>query len=215
MSETISIQVPEPNIQLLKLTLRGTSPLIQHQFSQKAKMQILDKQMKKAQKAKPIRNPKKEFENSLYLIKTGKFSYPKTGGFPMNVKFTGEIGLPALWIKQSTVAAARNIADMPMTILRGNIFVEGREQDGLIPVKYTGLQLREDIVRIGRGSTDLRYRGQLNGWETEITVRFNADVLSAEQVVNLLKIGGYSCGIGEWRPQRSGDFGTYTVEPTK
>lgn len=214
-AEKISIQVPEPNIQLLKLKLVGTSPLIQHQFSQKAKMQILDKQMKKAQKAKPVREPKKEFESSLYLIKSGKFTYPKTGGFPMKVGFTGTIGLPALWVKQATVAAARNIDDLPMTLLRGAIFVEGREEDGLIPVKYKELMLREDVVRIGRGSTDLRYRGQLNGWETEVVVKFNGDVLSAEQVVNLIKIGGYSCGIGEWRPQRSGDFGTYEVEPVK
>ena len=215
MAEKIQIEVPEPNIQKIKLTLVGTSPLIQHQFSAKAKKQILDKQMKKAQKAKATREPKKEFENSLYLIKTGKFVYPKTGGFPMKVKFSGEIGIPALWVKQAAVASARNLTDVTMTFLRGALFVEARAEDGLVEVRYDELMLREDIVRIGRGSSDLRYRGQLNGWETDIVIKFNADVLSAEQVINLIKISGYSSGVGEWRPARNGDFGCFDVKPFK
>jgi hypothetical protein len=75
--------------------------------------------------------------------------------------------------------------------------------------------MREDVVRIGKGSTDLRYRAELLGWEADVKVKFNADVLSAEQVVNLLKISGFSVGLGEWRPQKSGEYGTFDVKPTK
>lgn len=214
MSKPVSIEIPEPNIQTLSLAMIGTSALIQHQFSEKAKRQILDKQMKKAAVAKAIRDPKSEFEHSLYIIKDGEFKYENKEGVG-KVKFTGVIGIPALWVKQAIVAAARNVADLPMTLLRGAVFVSGRPEDGLIPLRYRQLQMREDIVRIGRGSTDLRYRGELLDWEADVRVRFNADVLSAEQVVNLLKIGGFSCGLGEWRPARSGEYGTFDVRPSK
>jgi hypothetical protein len=212
MSKALEIEIPEPNIQTIGLTLVGTSSLIQHKFSEKAKIQILNKQMKKATKAKEARNPKAEFERSLYVIKDGGFKYEVQEGVGV-VKFAGEIGVPALWIKQAIVAAARNVNDLPMTLLRGAVFVSGRPEDGLIPVRYEQLQMREDIVRIGKGSTDLRYRGELIGWEADVKVKFNADVLSAEQVVNLLKISGFSVGLGEWRPQKSGEHGCFDVRP--
>lgn len=210
----VEINIPEPNIRTLKLTLVGTANLLQHRFSEKAKRQILDKQMKKASKAKEARNPKAEFENALYIIKDGKFTYAEKEGVGP-VKFTGEVGIPALWIKQAVVAAARNVDDLPMVLLRGAVFVKGRDEDGLIPLKYKQLRMAEHIVRIGRGTSDLRFRGEFLGWEADVDVKFNADVLSAEQVVNLLKIGGFSCGLGEWRPARNGEFGTFDVKPRK
>ena len=134
-SSPVTVSVPEPNIKTLHLKLVGTAPLIQNQFSEKAKRQILDKQLKVANKARAKRQPKKEFEGSLYLIKKGKFSYDNGDFSTQPVKHTGDVGIPALWVKQATVAAARNIDGLAMTLLRGAIFIKGREQDGLVPVK--------------------------------------------------------------------------------
>ena len=45
-------------------------------------------------------------------------------------------------------------------------------------------------------------------------VKFNAALLSAEQVVNLFQTAGFAVGIGDWRPERNGLFGRFHVGET-
>jgi hypothetical protein len=70
---------------------------------------------------------------------------------------------------------------------------------------------REDMVRVGMGTADIRYRGEFKNWSTTFTIRYNASVLSAEQIVNLFNAAGFGVGIGEWRPQKSGSYGRFHV----
>lgn len=189
------IDVPELVPQRIKVTLKGTAPLIMHKFSQKAKMQILSKQQKKVVE-REIRDPEKEYQESKY--KDAK----------------GNIAIPALWVKLAIVDAVRNVPSLTMTLVRGAVFVKG-DDDGLIPLKFREERNREDVVRIGRGSTDLRYRAEILDWECPVTLDINPQVLSPVQVLNLLKIGGFSVGLGEWRPQRNGDFGTFEVKKSE
>jgi hypothetical protein len=42
-------------------------------------------------------------------------------------------------------------------------------------------------------------------------VRYNMDQISSEQLLNLFELAGFSCGVGEWRMERGGTFGTYTL----
>lgn len=193
VGQTKGISIPEPDIRKLGVVILGTSSLISNKFSEKAKKQMRDKQGKKAKTARKVRKPKEEYIGSYYRTKDKKIAFP------------------ALCIKQSIVGAARFIDDLPMTVLRGSIFVEG-DQDGLIPVKYESEEMREDMVRLARGATDFRYRGELKGWGMDFTIKYNAGVISAEQVLNLLNTAGFSQGIGEWRPERNGDHGTFKVK---
>lgn len=188
----LKVIIPKPNIQSLTVTISGTAPLIFHRWSEKAKKQILDKQMKRANKGREIRDPKKEYEESFYYNSDKKISFP------------------ALCIKQALVDSTRNVEGLTMTLIRGAVFVRG-DKDGMIPVEYKEKIMREDMVRVGMGSADMRFRGQLNGWSMKFLIQYNADVLSAEQVINLLSLSGFSCGLGEWRPQKNGDFGTFEV----
>jgi hypothetical protein len=211
----VAITVPEPDVRTVKLMLKGTNTLIHHRWDEKAIAMIEAKQAKKAQKKRPKRDPKQEFENSLYIYEKGKFSYPKTNGeYPINISFDGTIGMPATWIKNATVDAVRNVDGLTMTLVRGAVFIKANE-DGLVPVKYEKLRMRRDMVRIGNGVADVRYRGELVGWSADVDVVYNADVMSLEQVINLIKIAGFACGIGEWRPQRNGDHGTFEVSASK
>lgn len=72
--------------------------------------------------------------------------------------------------------------------------------------------MREDMVRVGMGTADIRYRGEFRSWSAEMVIRYNANVLSVEQVFNLFNTGGFAIGVGEWRPQRDGSFGMFHVE---
>lgn len=191
--------INKPNIQKMNVRIIGTSPLIEHKFSEKAKREMLEKQQKKAAKKKEARDPDAEFEASLYRNKEGKVAFP------------------ALAVKTAIVGAARFVDGLPMTILRGALFIRGEEPDFLIEVKYPagGLVKREDVVRIGMGSSDLRYRGEITGWSMDLPIEYDADVLSPEQILNLLQKAGFAQGLGEWRPERGGMNGTFTLAEDK
>ena len=192
-----SIVVHPLNIGIIPLKIVGLTPLIFHQWSEKAKEMILDKQMKKAAKGREVRDPQAEYEASFYR----------------NSK--GEIAFPALAIKQALVGAARNLEGVTMTILRGSVFVQG-DEDGLVKVDYKGEpNMRKDMVRIGMGSADLRFRGELKNWSMSFLVKHNADVISVEQVLNLFRVAGFACGLGEWRPERNGVSGQFDIETQK
>jgi hypothetical protein len=175
-------------IQHMALTLVGDSPLICHAWSQKAKQEMLDKQMKKAKQAKQAKNPEQDFRDSLY-------SHP-SGGY----------GFPAVAFKSAAVDACSHIEGVTKVEARGAFHIIG----DMIAIEGEP-KMREDMVRIGMGTADLRYRGEFTQWRADISIRYNAAVLSPEQIVNLFNTGGFAIGVGEWRPQRDGSFGMFHV----
>ena len=76
--------------------------------------------------------------------------------------------------------------------------------------------MREDMVRLATGVADIRYRAMYPDWRTNVTVRFNSRVLSAEQIINLFNTAGFAVGVGEWRPLgkngSTNTFGMFHVE---
>jgi len=111
------------------------------------------------------------------------------------------------------MVGAGRFLDLPMTQIRGTVFIEG-DNAGLIPVKYKEKVMRTDWARVGKGGTDIRYRGEVRNWSMTFFIKFNANFLSAEQAINLLETAGFSQGLGEWRPEKNGTFGTFsTIEP--
>ena len=188
MEETVSnVNVPAPEIHEVAFHLVGTSPLICHKWSEKAKKEMLDKQMKKATKGKEAKDPERDYRDSLY-------EHPD-GGY----------GFPAIAFKAAMVRAGTYV-DLKMTHLRGAFHIP------LELVKIAGEpERREDMVRVGMGTADIRYRGQFMPWEADVPVLFNARVISEEQLANLMVTAGFSVGVGEWRPERDGSYGMWTL----
>ena len=222
-----TIQIPAPNQQLMKVNIKVTAPLIFHKWSEKAIKMILDKQLKKATKGREVRDPEAEYRASFYTTPEGY------------------IYVPARNIKQAIVGSARFITGVQMTILRGAVFVRGEENDVIPVLqsgkkirlsdkttmfeedephieeiagydsKNDNIQMRQDMVTVGMGSADIRFRGQIEQWEAEILLEYDEDILSKEQILNLLQRAGFSQGLGEWRPERGGTNGTFEVESVK
>lgn len=184
-----AITLPALNIQFMTLRLRGDSPLICHAWSEKAKKQMLDAQMKKAKQAKEAKDPEQDYRDSLY-------PHPE-GGY----------GFPAVAFKAAAVDACSSIEGVTKVEARGAFHIIGDM------VRIDGEPSpREDMVRVGMGTADIRYRGEFRSWCCEITLRYNANVLSPEQIANLFNTAGFAVGVGEWRPQKDGSFGMFHVE---
>jgi hypothetical protein len=197
---TVAIELPRLNVQMLQITLIGDAPLICHAWSEKAKRLMLDKQMKKAKQGKEAKSPEADFMESLYWL-TDKPAEPS-----FDVPADARFGFPAVGFKAAAVSACRFVDGVKMTEMRGAFHIMGDmvEIDGR-PTP------REDMVRVGMGTADIRYRGEFRDWSALINIRFNASALSAEQIVNLFNVAGFGVGVGEWRPERDGSFGLFHV----
>ena len=183
------IELPRLEIKTFKLRLVGDSALICHAWSEKAKSMMLDTQMKRAKSARPAKDPEQDYRDSLYHLEGGGH------------------GFPAVAFKAAAVDACSHIAGVTKVEARGAFHIAGDM------VRIEGEpSMREDMVRVGMGTADIRYRGEFKKWAVELLIRHNARVLSAEQVANLFNTAGFAIGVGEWRPQRDGSFGMFHVE---
>ena len=70
--------------------------------------------------------------------------------------------------------------------------------------------MREDMVRVGMGTADIRHRAMFPTWAAALTVQFMPHIIDIDSVAALIDAGGTN-GVGEWRPERNGAFGTYEV----
>ena len=181
------IMLAPPRVETVHIEVVGTAPLICHRWSEKAKKQILDKQTRAASKAKQAKNPDDDFHVSLY-------PHPD-GGY----------GFPSVAFKAAAVRAG-TYSDMKMTFLRGAFHVTGEL------VRLAGEpSKREDMVRLQGKTADIRYRGEFKEWSASVPVQVNTSVLSVEQIANLFLIAGFAVGVGEWRPERNGQYGRFEL----
>lgn len=189
VAELQRLQVEKANIQV-----KGLSPLIMHRWSEKARQEMLDKQMKKTVKKQP-KDPEQQYQDSVYKLDDDR------------------LGFPADAFKKAMVRGAKQLG-LVMTDMRTGFFVHGeyctRDDRDLVPVEGD-LQMREDMVRLNGATSDIRYRGQVLRWTAELEISFNASVVSYDQIVNMLQSAGYGVGVGEWRPERDGMFGRFEV----
>lgn len=95
--------------------------------------------------------------------------------------------------------------------LRGAFFIESDFGDMVEIISDTPV-MREDMVRVGQGTADIRYRGEFRNWSATFRLKYNASgSFPLENIINALNAGGFVCGIGEWRPEKDGAFGTFHV----
>jgi hypothetical protein len=163
-----------------------------HAWSQKAIGMIEAKQQKEVTGPKAAKDPKADFEGARYKIDE------KTDG------------IPAIALKSCAVEAGMALG-LKKTDLRKSFFVcpDGEE---LVPIICPGGPvMNKAMVRVGMGVADVRYRPEYKGWSCVVPVEFNAELISAEALVNLFDNAGYSVGIGEWRPQKDGPHGRFRV----
>ena len=88
----------------------------------------------------------------------------------------------------------------------------------LAEVKGCVPKMLESMVRVGGVSktADIRHRAIFEDWYMDLEVSWNRNgPVTIEQIVNLINLGGFSNGIGEWRPEKDGSYGCFQVVPVE
>ncbi len=188
-TEPSTIEIPPIEIKTYVFRLVGDSPLIVHAWSAKAKQEMLDKQMGKARGKKAPKDPDADYEGCFYRLASGA------------------PGFPTIAFKAAAVNAARQVEGLTMTFLRGAFHTIGE----LAEIEGTP-HMREDMVRVGMGTADIRFRPEWAEWAINLSVRLNTRSLTLEQLTHLFNQAGFSVGVGEWRPEKDGRNGMFHVE---
>lgn len=200
VTDVPAVSISRIDAESIQVPILGTAPLIMHNWSAKAKRMMLDN-MQGRKAPKEPKNPEAEYEAAFYLTKDDGY------------------GFPVLAFKAATVEASRLYGKTVTKVaLRQTLFFTGEYSpkcnQSLVPI--TGEpHMREDVVRVGMSGTDLRYRPEFPEWTTVLTVTYIKSSLTLDSVLSLIDAAGTTVGVGEWRPEKDGDFGTYRIDPTR
>lgn len=183
------LHIPPLHIVKTVIRVQGIEPVITHRFAEKARKVMLDKKQQKAKVKRPPCNPEEEFLAARYV----------------NEK--GEDCLPTIAFKCAITDAASFVEGVTKVAIRGAVFIRGE----LVKLNYKKRVMREDVVRVGMGAADLRFRPEYHDWWVDLPVEFNPNIISAEQLHHLVQLAGFSVGVAEWRPQKDGQFGRFEL----
>ena len=196
MSTASTVSLQRIKREIAEIEIKGTAPLIVHRWSEKARQMMLDAQQ--GRKApKQAKDPQSDYETSMYRFDDGGH------------------GFPVMAFKAATVKGGGRLfgKSVKMTELRQlfTFLADGLGTDGTQLARIQGEPtMREDMVRVGMGTADIRYRAEYRDWSAILRIEFVPSSIDIESVVALVDAGGTN-GVGEWRPEKSGSYGTFEV----
>lgn len=189
-----SIGLKPINRKIYRIRIIGRSPLIQHSWSEKAKKEMRDKHGGKKTKTRDKRDPEQEGKDAAYYTADGKY------------------GIPAMAIKSAMVTAAHKDIGLEKTLVKKALFIYPSVPNLILPMECDEPEIREDNVRVGQGSADLRYRPYFYKWSLEMAWEIDADLLQLADFLTLMDRAGFGVGIGEWRPEKGGENGRFEID---
>lgn len=185
------LNIPAPNFGYVQLRIIGTTHYVQHKFGAKAMSMMHEQQAAgQASKAKKQREAK-DFEQLYHDA--------------MHISTEGWHGIPSSAFRNAMIDACRTVG-VVMTRAKLAIFIVQDGQDNTSGEPLTKITKGEPFllelpVRNATGVIDLRARpAWAPGWESLVTIRYDKDMLSLNDLVNLMVRVGLQVGIGEGRP---------------
>ena len=209
----VTIEIPRIETKNLTVEIEGDSPLIVHKWDWKALQEILAKQMKKATNGREAKDPEYCYYSSLYFLNELPECPEKEDYEKVMKSGKARFGFPSIAFKACAIDAAYQQGIIPKkTTVRGAFRINGE----LVEIEGVP-RMREDAVMIGGISktADIRYRAEFPTWKAKLNITYNSKSITAEQICNMLNIGGFSVGVGEWRQSKDGSFGCFHVAGMK
>jgi hypothetical protein len=177
--------------------IRGTSPLIQHAWSEKGLDMLRMTAAERKKLPKERRDPEELAAVCCYYTDAG------------------EIGIPLTAFKASLISAAHKDFGLEKTLLRKAFFIPTNDSGRVVPMEASQYTIREDVVRVGINQTDIRYRPEFAEWRVNIVAEIDRGLLTPTDIVTLVNRAGFSVGIGEWRPEKGGEYGRFEIDASE
>lgn len=201
--EVVVIQAPD--FRLIELQIEGTSPLVINRFSAKAiEMMRQTQEAGSTAKSRKTREPK-DFEA---LFENAK-----------HVAEDGWEGIHAAAFRNGAISACRACGfKMTHAKLAFSVHADGFDRvDGAPLVRLIHGTAEQYVAptRNATGVVDLRCRPMYRTWGANLRIKYDAGMLTAADVTNLIVRVGLQVGIGEGRPDSKASaglgFGLFSV----
>jgi len=188
------INLKKLDIGILKLNIIGDSPYLPEPMD----MAVLEKY--NAIKSK--KNYKKDDIGEEEKVKA-KFYFTEDG----------KLGIPARAIYNSMIRGSSYLFDIKqggMRNIKEGVTIKG----DILPLKF---KKQSEVTHWGRtsgmkGSPRKIMRNQFEGWSVEVVVEYNKANLSAEQIINVMNWAGFHIGVGGFRKEKTGNYGSFHVK---
>lgn len=203
------IVIPKPQYETMNVPIVGDTQLQCHRLGKKMSQEFEDRDYNRPKKKVP-RDYDQEYLDSLYYINADGFEVEA----PKKLTKTTRYGFPSSAFKKAMISAARQFSNIKMTELRGRFFVN--QFQPFVEIKGKP-ELQKFWRRIGgkgpgTGTPDNGIRAVFPTWSAMLEIRFLESSISAESIINLLGTAGFSVGVGEDRPDKSGGtFGMWHI----
>lgn len=186
-----AVSIRPANMRVVLFEIEGLANLMIAKFSTKAMKSIKAKHEAGSQaKSKKVREAR-DFEADADNAR--------------HVSLEGWDGIHAAAFRNGMIDACR-LTDLKMTQARLAIFCmeDGEDKDDGTPLvqihSVGGHETSIMPVRNASGTLDLRARPMWRDWKMYVRLRYDADLMSVDDIFNLLQRVGMQVGIGEGRP---------------
>jgi hypothetical protein len=176
--------------------IHSTSPLLTDRFNE----DCLDDATRHISKPKPT--PQEQAERSVYRDPQNRFALP-TAGIARMLREAGS--------NHKTKGSRRSIKFIvPCAIRFPNEFAPLTNGDGKTPIESYTVDARSTVTR-ATGGRRMCYRARFENWSIKFCVLINESLLDPSLVRTLLIEGGEQRGLGSFRAEKGGPFGTFEV----
>lgn len=203
------ITITKPRWQRAMARARGDAPFLSNAMSSKARgaMKAAQEEGTRVRKMRKKRDPKDfhaQFMGSLHISRDGWY------------------GIPCSAFRNSMIEACRTV-DFAMTRAKLFIFVEADgydANDGTALVRIHGKPVPDErIGKLATGTSDILVRGRFDEWYADVRLKWDADSLTATDIMNLLDRAGAHVGVGAGRHGSRNSagigMGSFVVEEIK
>lgn len=194
--EVETLTIPAANLQVMDINIVGTSPYVQHKFSSKSAIEMLQKQIEgstaRGKKKHTARDVDAEYKASMHIGEDGKY------------------GIPAPAFRSAMISACR-LVGFQMTKAKLSVFViadslDETEGTGLVRINGTP-EMHKSHVRLETGVASISIRAMWRTWNAKVRVQWDADQFTQQDVLNLMARAGAQVGVGEGRPDSKKSHG--------
>jgi hypothetical protein len=197
-TETQQLEIQEIKMGELRCNVLGTSAMIMHRFPFKAWQELIlpSPQKNRASLEQSLKHdPLQEYRSAFYVCRE---KGPTMFHVP-NGAFHGSLAQAAIDIpgaKKAQIERLTKIVDVTIELYG-------------VPQIFSAMVRNSDMNR----TPDVRTRPIFPQWACRLTIQYMKNVLTERTIGNLLGAAGVIVGIGDWRGEKGGPFGSYRIVP--
>ncbi len=184
-------------MQLIDVHIKGTTPLLQHRFTENAESNGSTRKVLVSNGT-----PREQAEKAVYRDKDQAFYFP---GAAIS-RLLREAG------SNHKLRGSRKSAKyvIPAAVLVMNDGIHVLNGDGKTRIQAFEVDSRPVTIPATKGRI-MRHRPRFDEWSASFTLRINDAILPVDFIQQLLTEGGQQIGVGDFRPEKGGPFGTFNV----